>query len=64
MSDDFETHPIGTGAELERLRGLLAALVTCAGDHMTACDKVMGSSHPCTCGADEVRAYLAKLPRG
>lgn len=28
------------------------------GDHMTACDKTMGASHPCTCGASAARKIL------
>ena len=36
------------------LRKLLAA----KGDHMTACDRTMGATHPCTCGADDARQLL------
>ena len=27
-------------------------------DHMTSCDKTMGDSHLCTCGADSLREYF------
>ena len=30
----------------------LAVLLRTRGDHMTACDRTMGDTHPCTCGAD------------
>ncbi len=38
----------------EALRKLLHA----DNDHMTACDRTMGDSHLCTCGADEARRTL------
>jgi hypothetical protein len=28
-------------------------------DHMTACDRTMGDSHPCTCTANDARVMLA-----
>ena len=30
-------------------------------DHMTACERTMGATHPCTCGADQARALLAEI---
>ncbi len=30
-------------------------------DHMTACEKTMGATHPCTCGADGMRSVLANV---
>jgi len=30
-------------------------------DHMTACERTMGSTHPCTCGADALRAALTNV---
>ena len=38
-----------------KLTALLQRLLRVPGDHMTACDKTMGDSHLCTCGADEAR---------
>jgi len=37
----------------------LRKLLSVNSDHMTNCDKTMGSTHPCTCGAIEARAALA-----
>jgi hypothetical protein len=31
-----------------------------APDHMTACERTMGATHPCTCGADQARALLER----
>jgi len=36
----------------------LKKLFRAKGDHMTACDKTMGDSHPCTCGANALRAMV------
>lgn len=46
--------------EIEELRSTLSTLVngTALDDHMTACDRVMGASHPCTCGANAARELL------
>jgi hypothetical protein len=30
-------------------------------DHMTACDRTMGDSHPCTCTANDARVMLAAV---
>ncbi len=30
-------------------------------DHMTACERTMGATHPCTCGADGLRAIIANV---
>jgi len=30
-------------------------------DHMTACERTMGATHPCTCGADAMRAVIANV---
>lgn len=43
--------------------GLLTALkrlLRADGDHMTACDRTMGATHPCTCGANAARKLLDK----
>jgi hypothetical protein len=37
---------------------LLKKLLHAKGDHMTACDKTMGDTHPCTCGANALRAMV------
>ena len=39
---------------------LLKLLFDVAGnpDHMTHCDRTMGATHPCTCGANEARRFL------
>ncbi len=34
-------------------RKALSKLLAADGDHMTACDRTMGDSHPCTCGAND-----------
>lgn len=45
--------------EIEQQRKWLdRLLLTVDGDHMTACEKTMGDSHPCTCGATEIRLRL------
>jgi chromosome segregation ATPase len=44
----------------ERLLDTLMRLLAVANDHMTSCDRTMGDSHPCTCGADEARKELEK----
>ena len=50
--------------EFEWLRKTLRKLLHACGDssqygdHMTACDQTMGSTHPCTCGADEARKLI------
>ena len=46
--------------EIERLRDLLKLLLKIPGDHMTVCDKTMGDSHACTCGASLARAALGE----
>lgn len=32
-----------------------------ADDHMTACERTMGATHPCTCGADALRSALTNV---
>jgi len=49
------------GCEVEWMRKMLCKLLQAEGDHMTACDRTMGASHPCTCGADEVRQLLIPI---
>lgn len=46
--------------ECEVLRAALRKLLAVPGDHMTACDRTMGASHPCTCGANEARRILSE----
>lgn len=49
-------------ARVAKLEGYLDQLLNqCAGDHMTACEKTMGDSHPCTCGATEIRKHYRRL---
>jgi hypothetical protein len=45
-------------ARAERLLDTLMRLLAVANDHMTSCDRTMGDTHPCTCGADEARKAL------
>lgn len=33
-------------------------------DHMTACEKTMGTTHPCTCGATALRTALRPFLKG
>lgn len=40
--------------------GALRNLLRVEGDHMTACDRTMGATHPCTCGANAVRRLLSE----
>ena len=51
-------------AELQRERDAykkaLRRLLRAKGDHMTACDRTMGATHPCTCGADSARKLLSE----
>lgn len=42
----------------QRLEMALRQLLQAKGDHMSACDKTMGDTHPCTCGAIEARTLL------
>lgn len=44
---------------IEVLESALRQLLAVKDDHMTACDRTMGDSHPCTCGAIGVRLLLA-----
>jgi hypothetical protein len=44
--------------ECAKYRAVLRKMLRIADDHMTACNRVMGASHPCTCGAREARALL------
>ena len=46
------------GCEVKWLRKTLTKILQADGDHMTACDRTMGASHPCSCGADEARRIL------
>ena len=47
--------------ECEVLRAALKKLLAAPGDHMTACDRTMGATHPCTCGANEARRILSEF---
>lgn len=44
--------------KLKRVRVMLYD-VSGAPDHMTHCDRTMGATHPCTCGANEIRKLLS-----
>jgi hypothetical protein len=46
--------------ECAALRAALRKLLSVPGDHMTACDRTMGATHPCTCGANAIRALLSE----
>ena len=48
-------------AQLEKVVEGLEKMTSVNGDHMTACDKTMGDTHPCTCGADTARSTLAAI---
>jgi hypothetical protein len=43
---------------IEALEAALQKLLTADDDHMTACDRTMGASHACTCGANDARRLL------
>ena len=45
-------------ARIEVLELILRKLLSVEGDHMTACDRTMGATHPCTCGANRARSLL------
>ncbi len=44
--------------ECDWAQTILHKLLQAENDHMTACDRTMGATHPCTCGADDARAKL------
>lgn len=46
------------------LRTMLLRLLADPDDHMTACERTMGASHPCTCGATDIRRVLASVDSG
>ena len=53
--------------QIERHGQLVMALQTlleAPGDHMTACDRTMGATHPCTCGANDARRLLGMDTHG
>lgn len=50
--------------ECDALRAALRKLLAAPGDHMTACDRIMGATHPCTCGANEARRLLSESDQG
>ena len=41
---------------IEQALRALALMLAVEGDHMSACDRIMGATHPCTCGAASARA--------
>ncbi len=47
----------------DMFNALRKLLFNCYGapDHATACERTMGATHPCTCGADAARAILARV---
>jgi hypothetical protein len=45
----------------EKAWALLDKLLAVPGDHMSACDRIMGATHPCTCGASEARVLSQKI---
>ena len=47
-----------TCSRIEVLELILRKLLSVEGDHMTACDRTMGATHPCTCGADRARSLF------
>ena len=55
--------------EVKRLRETIARAhamlydVSGVPDHMTHCDRTMGATHPCTCGANAIRALLSETKR-
>lgn len=46
--------------ELGRAQAILKRLLAVDGDHMSACDRIMGDTHPCTCGADRARQLFSE----
>ncbi len=49
---------------IEVLELILRKLLSVEGDHMTACDRTMGATHPCTCGANRARQLLNNYKGG
>jgi len=47
-------------AKCASYRRVLQKLLGAENDHMTACDRTMGATHPCTCGANEARQLLSE----
>jgi len=43
---------------VDSLREVLSKMLEVDGDHMTACNRTMGATHPCTCGANDARLLL------
>jgi hypothetical protein len=39
----------------------LRKLLSAPRDHMSACDRIMGATHPCSCGANDARQVLAEV---
>jgi chromosome segregation ATPase len=50
--------------EAKRILRKLACQPLAPHDHMTACDRTMGDSHPCTCHANEARQWLSTNEKG
>jgi hypothetical protein len=46
--------------ECAAYRKVLRKLLSAENDHMTACDRIMGATHPCTCGANDARRLLSQ----
>jgi hypothetical protein len=61
VMDDAADALLEIEGERDTLFDLLVALLAVNGDHMTSCDRVMGDTHPCTCGAEKARAELRKF---
>lgn len=49
---------VALAAERDTVLRMLRVLLSVSGDHMSACGRTMGDSHPCTCHADEFREML------
>lgn len=67
MVDDFETHPIGTAAELERLRQEIATLLTPAYEHEVIvgdCDELRVFNLRMTLRPGESIVLRRKIERG
>lgn len=72
FSERFETAQQQTGRpvilswafaiRVETALNGLAKMLAVENDHMSACDRIMGATHPCTCGVNEARKVFGTSP--
>ena len=55
LRDHYSAANVQLQQELDHYKDVLRKMLAAKGDHMTACDKTMGDTHLCTCGANEAR---------